>query len=217
MRNTLKIIAISTAFTAACPAFAQQAADEGNWLVRVRAVRADTANKSTSIPALAVPSNAVHVSDKTIPELDISYFITRNLAAELILTTPQKHDVKVTSSAIGGFDAGSFRLLPPTLTLQWHFNPEGTFRPYVGAGVTYSRFSSHKLSVPGVTRLHLENDGWGGAVQAGIDVKLSKSLFLNVDVKKVQVRSDLFNDAGTKLSHLKVDPLLIGVGLGWRF
>jgi outer membrane protein len=206
---------VSTAFILA--AGVAQAQQEGNWLVRARAVNVDTANKSDPIAALAVPKDAIHVSNKTIPEVDISYFITKNLATELILTYPQKHSVHVTSSAIGGFKAGTFRLLPPTLTLQWHFNPDGAFRPYVGAGVTYSRFSSDDLSVPGVTRLHLENDGWGGAVQAGFDVKLDKSLFLNFDVKKAQVRSDLYNGAGAKLSHLKVDPLLIGVGIGWRF
>lgn len=217
MCNTLKAITLLAAVSATLPAMAQQTEAEGKWLVRARVVHVDTANKSTPIAALAVPGDAIHVSNKTIPEIDISYFITKNLATELILTYPQKHNVDVTSSAIGGFKAGSFKLLPPTLTLQWHFNPDGTFRPYVGAGITYSRFSSNNLSVPGVTRLHLENDGWGGALQAGFDVKLSKSLFLNFDVKKAQVRSDLFNNAGTKLSLVKVDPLLIGIGLGWRF
>lgn len=217
MRTKLKLIALATTIGATCPAFAQQATAEGNWLVRARAVHVDTADKSDAIAALAVPADAIHVSNKTIPELDISYFITRNLAAELILTVPQKHKVNVTGSAIGGFNAGTFRLLPPTLTLQWHFNPEGTFRPYVGAGFTYSLFSSNKLSVPGVTGLHLENDGFGGALQAGFDFKLDKSLFLNFDIKKVQVGTDLFADGGTRVSHLKVDPLLVGVGLGWRF
>lgn len=169
------------------------------------------------MPSLAVPSDAIHVSNKVIPELDVSYFFTKNFAAELILTYPQKHDVKVTSSAIGAFNAGSFYLLPPTLTAQWHFNPEGTFRPYVGAGVTYSRFSSDQLSVPGVTGLHLDNDYWGPALQVGFDVKLANNLFLNFDVKKAHVRSDVSNDAGVAVSRVKVDPLLAGIGIGWRF
>lgn len=217
MRCTLKLLALASALVAAFPAAAQQSAAEGNWLVRVRAVNVDTANGSTPIGALAVPANAIHVEDKVIPELDISYFFTKNLAAELILTVPQKHDVKVTSSAIGAFKAGHFYLLPPTLTAQWHFNPEGTFRPYVGVGVTYSDYSGAKLSVPGVTGLHLDNDYFGPAIQAGFDVKLGKQLFLNFDVKKAHVRSDIENDAGVKVSRVKVDPLLIGVGIGWRF
>jgi len=125
--------------------------------------------------------------------------------------------VKVTSSALGAFDAGSFKHLPPTLTLQWHFNPEGTFRPYVGAGINYTLLSNDNLSVPTGTGLHLENDSFGAAVQAGIDYKLSKSLYLNFDVKKVYIRSDVTDDTGAKLSRVEVDPVLVGIGIGYRF
>lgn len=217
MQSSLKLLALSAALVTALPAAAQQSSAEGNWLVRVRAVNVDTANKSSAIPLLAVPKDAIHVEDKTIPELDISYFFTKNIAAELILTVPQKHDVKVTGSALGGFKAGSFYLLPPTLTAQWHFNPDGDFRPYVGLGVTYSDYSSVDLRVPGVTKLKLDDDYFGPAVQLGFDYKLTKNLFLNLDVKKAHVRSDLEADGIGKVSRVKVDPLLIGVGLGWRF
>ncbi len=115
---------------------------EGNWLVRVRAVDIKTENKSDPIPTLGVPTDAIQVSDKWIPEVDITYFFTRNLAAELVLTYPQKHDVPVTQSAIGGFQAGTFKHLPPTLSLQWHFLPQGQFRPYAGIGINYTRISS---------------------------------------------------------------------------
>jgi len=216
MRNKLKFAVLAVALSAAVPAVAQQSA-EGNWMVRLRALYIDPANNSDAIPALAVPSDAIEVSDKWIPDVNISYFFTRNLAAELVLTYPQRHTVKVTSSAIGAFDAGSFKHLPPTLTLQWHFNPEGTFRPYVGAGINYTLLSNDNLSVPTVTGLHLENDSFGAAVQAGIDYKLSKSLYLNFDVKKVYIRSDVTDDTGAKLSRVEVDPVLVGIGIGYRF
>jgi len=217
LNPTLRIAVLAAAIAAALPAAAQQSAAEGNWLVRVRAVNVDTYNGSTPIGALGVPKDAIHVEDKVIPEVDISYFFTKNIPAELILTVPQKHDVKVKQSAIGAFNAGHFYLLPPTLTLQWHFNPDGDFRPYVGAGVTYSDFSGDQLRVPGVTGLHLDNSYVGAAVQAGFDYRLTKNLFFNMDIKKAQVRSDVENDAGVKVSRVKVDPILFGVGLGWRF
>lgn len=216
MRNVLKIAALGIAITAAFPATAQQEA-EGNWMVRGRAVLIDPANKSSTIPSLAVPSDAIHVSDKWIPEIDITYFFTRNIAAELILTYPQKHEVKVTSSAVGSFKAGTFKHLPPTLNLQYHFNPEGSFRPYVGAGVNYTLISQDDLRVPGVAKLHLENDSWGYSLQAGFDYKLAKSVFLNFDVKKVQIRSDLYADGMGKISTVKIDPMLYSIGIGYRF
>ena len=105
-------------------------ADEGPWLVRARAVRLQMENKSDAIPSLGVQSDAIEVSDKTIPEVDITYFFTKNIAAELILTVPQKHDVTLSGAKIG-----TFKHLPPTLTAQYHFLPDGTIRPYVGAGI----------------------------------------------------------------------------------
>ncbi len=217
MSKSIKLAATAVALAAALPAAAQQAAQEGNWMVRARAVNVDTYNGSSAIPSLAVPKDAIHVESKVIPELDVTYFFTRNLAAELVLTVPQKHDVKVKQSAIGAFDAGHFYLLPPTLTAQWHFNPDGQFRPYVGAGITYSVFSGDQLRVPGVTGLHLDNSYLGLAAQAGFDVKITNNLFFNMDIKKAQVRSDVENDAGVKVSRVKVDPVLFGVGIGYRF
>jgi outer membrane protein len=42
----------------------------------------------------------ISVNDKWLPEVDISYFFTPNIAAELILTYPQRQDVS--STAHGG-------------------------------------------------------------------------------------------------------------------
>lgn len=199
----------------ALPAAAQEA--QGNWLVRARAVRIDTANKSDPIPSLAVPADAITVSNKTIPEIDISYFFTPNIAAELVLTVPQKHTVTVEQSALGGpVDIGTFKQLPPTLMLQYHFMPEATFRPYVGAGLNYTRISSVNLFVPTVGALDLKQNSYGLALGAGIDIAIAKNVFLNFDVKKVQIRTDVTR-LGQTLSTVKVDPWLFGAGVGYRF
>lgn len=206
-----KLIVAAVALAASAGAFAQQ--KEGPWMVRVRAVHLGMDNSSSAgVGALtgALPANTITASDKTIPEVDISYFFTKNIAAELILTYPQKHNVHVNALGLGS--VGSFKHLPPTLTLQYHFNPEGTVRPYIGAGINYTKISSVKLS----NGLGLENDSTGGALQAGLDYKLSNNLFLNLDIKKIYIQSDVFLNGG-KVSTLKLDPLAVGVGLGWKF
>jgi len=190
---------------------AGQAMAESPFLVRVRAVHLDTANKSDAIPALGVPADAITVSNKTIPELDISYFVTPNIAAELILTYPQKHDVSV-----GGTKIGTVKHLPPTLTVQYHFTPEAQFSPYVGAGVNWTTFSKNEMSIAGVGGISLEHDSFGFALQAGVDYKIDKNWSLNLDVKKIQIRSDVYA-AGNKASAIKIDPLAIGFGVGYRF
>ncbi|SCK06282.1 outer membrane protein [Variovorax sp. HW608] len=190
---------------------------QGNWLLRARAVRLDTANKSDPIPSLAIPSDAITVNNKTIPELDITYFFTPNIAAELVLTVPQKHTVTVQQSALGGpVDIGTFKHLPPTLMLQYHFMPDAKIRPYAGVGLNYTRISSVNLFVPTVGRLDLDHNSWGLAAGGGVDIELTKNWFLNFDVKKVQIRTDL-TQFGQKLSTVKVDPWLFGAGVGYRF
>lgn len=205
-----KVSAVALAVLAASSAFAANAADE--WLVRGRIVRIDTANKSDPIGALGVPSDAIHVSDKTIPELDISYFFSKNWAAELVLTYPQKHDV--TLAGVGKL--GSFKHLPPTLSAQYHFDPMGVFKPYVGVGINFTNISDVKIAVPGVGALNLDRKSWGLAYGAGADFILSKNVYLNIDVKKVHIDADV-TLGGTKISKVKVDPMLYGIGVGYRF
>jgi outer membrane protein len=182
-------------------------AQQSPWLVRVRAVHLSPADKSDPIGGVGA-SDRLTVSEKTIPDVDISYFFTPNIAAELVLTYPQKHDV-----ALDGAKIGTFKHLPPTLTLQYHFTPAAQFSPYVGAGINYTRISSVNL-LGGAGSL--EKDSVGLALQAGVDFKINKNWSLNLDVKKVQIRSDVMV-SGAKVSTVKVDPLLVGVGLGYRF
>ena len=198
MKKNLLAVAVLCALTSGA-AFAQQA--ESPWLVRVRAVHLDSANKDSTGLGLSV-------NNKTIPEVDISYFFNKNVAAELILTVPQKHDLS--SSVLGG-RIGSLKHLPPSLLLQYHFDAPG-FKPYVGAGVNYTRFSNVNLPAG----VDIDRNSWGGALQVGVDIPLNKNLSLNFDVKKVYIKTDVFS-GGVKAGTFKVDPVLVGVGLGWRF
>ena len=185
----------------------QATAQQNQWLVRARAVHINPADKSDPVGGIGA-ADTIHVSEKTIPEVDISYFFTPNWAAELVLTYPQKHDVTLSGSNIG-----SFKHLPPTLTVQYHFTPAAPVSPYVGAGVNYTRISSVDL-LSGAGQL--DNSSVGLALQAGVDFKLDKNWSLNLDVKKVQIRSDV-SVFGTQVSTLKIDPWLVGVGVGYRF
>jgi outer membrane protein len=187
-------------------AFNAMAADTP-WQVRARAVHINPADKSDPVGGVGT-SDRIGVSDKTIPEVDISYFVTPNISAELVLTYPQKHDVYLDGKTIG-----TFKHLPPTLLAQYHFTPSSAFSPYVGLGVNWTTFSKNKI-LNGTGSL--EHDSIGLALQAGFDYKLDKNWSLNLDVKKVQLRSDVMI-SGAKVSKVKVDPVLLGVGIGYRF
>ena len=195
------IIAIATASSLlASGAAMAQDFKAGDLLMRARAVQLDSANKDSTGLGLSV-------NNTWLPEVDFTYFFSPNLAAELILTVPQRHTVSAGDTVIG-----SLRHLPPTLTVQYHF-PVSGFKPYVGAGLNYTRFSSVHL-LGGAA--DIKRNSVGLALQAGVDVPLSKTLYLNVDVKKVFINTKV-RAGGAELGKFKVDPVLLGVGLGWRF
>ena len=204
MKTMTLALAAATVALLANEAFAQQA---GPWLVRARIENLAPANKSDPVGGIGA-RDRLSVSDKTIPELDISYFFTPNIALELVVTYPQKHRVR-----LDGADIGSFKHVPPTLLAQYHFLPAKQFDPYIGAGINYTNISRVNL-LNGAGGL--EHSSVGLALQAGIDYKIDKNWSLNFDVKKVQIRSDVFI-SGAKVSAVKVDPLMIGAGLGYRF
>ena len=199
-------IAAALLGTVLCSAAMAQQATEGPWMVRARAVHLDSSNGDSTGLGLGI-------NNKWMPEVDITYFFNKNMAVELILTVPQKQTISSNGTAIG-----SLKHLPPTLTAQYHFTDLGGFKPYVGAGLNYTRFSSVHFNPAIVTALNpsVDKNSFGWALQAGVDIPLSNNLYLNVDVKKVQIKTDV-SSFGAKVGEFKVNPVLFGVGLGWRF
>lgn len=202
--HTARSIVFALAALSAGSAFAQ-AVDTGNWLVRGRALYLDSANKDSTGLNLSV-------NNKTFPEVDITYFFTPNLAAELVLTYPQKHDIRS-----GGTVIGELKHLPPSLLAQYHFTGLGGFRPYVGAGLNATFLSGVKFTpaVQAALNPSLEDRSLGLALQLGVDVPVGGWL-LNIDVKTVKMEFDVFAGAN-KAGTFKVDPTLFSLGLGKRF
>ena len=196
---------IVLAALAACGLGAVQA-QESPWMVRFRATNLDMANKTTG----TVATLGVNANDKTIPEVDVTYFFNKNVAAELILTVPQKQTVYA-----GPDTLGTFKHLPPTLLAQYHFTNFNGFKPYVGAGINYTKISSVNLSYGGA--LSLDSHSWGGALQAGVDIPLDKNWSLNFDVKKIYIKSDVYAADGSNLGTLKLNPVAASLGVGYRF
>lgn len=177
-------------------------AAEGDWLVRGRLAQI-TPDVSTSG---ALRGLDVDVKRQVVPELDITYRLTERVGVELILGTA-RHTVKAGSATLG-----KVSLLPPTLTVQYHFAPTAVFRPYVGMGVNYTRFYDEDL--PG---LRVDKHSVGASLQIGADYAIDDRWFVNVDLKKLYIETDLSTDAGADLGTLTIDPLVLGVGLGRHF
>ena len=197
------------------------------WMIRVRAlgVLPDAGGSSVNVlgvPALSSPNSGLRIDDTVVPELDISYFFTKNIAAELILGVT-KHNITGTGT-LSNLNIGSSWLLPPTLTLQYHFTELGAFKPYIGAGVNYTVFFSQSagntpLGGLAVTQLGISNS-FGAAVQVGFDYMLDRHWGLNLDVKKLFLRpnySATVNNAIPVTGRANIDPWLVGAGVTYKF
>lgn len=209
-KKLLKATTILGLAAAALMSSTATAKEAGDLLVRARAVAViPDENATTSI------GGNVEIDNSVVPELDFTYFVTDNIGVELILGTT-KHHPKAVGTALGDVELGSVWLLPPTLTLQYHFNPKGDVSPYVGAGVNYTIFYSEKEPAAVVTDIDYSNS-FGFALQAGVDVKISEDWYLNLDVKRVWLNTDVKINGGAVTADVDVNPWLFGVGFGTTF
>jgi len=186
--------------------------DDGRgWMVRGRVVGA---LPDESVSSFSIPGAAVSVDQAVMPELDISYFFSRNLALELVLTATH-HDIDGRGALAGFGEIGDTWMLPPTLMLQYHFETWHGIKPYVGAGVNYTFFFNDDAG-PAFTSLDLD-DSFGFALQAGVDIPLRDNWYLNFDVKKIWMDTDVNVGGGVATGNVELDPWIVGVGLGYKF
>jgi outer membrane protein len=224
-----RLFALSLLLLQGVNAFAQQ---KNELDIRVRAIGIIPQESAT----IGVIGGGVNISNTVVPELDFTYFFAKNFSAELILATT-KHKVSTTSSnltAVGGVAAanvnlGHVWLLPPTLTLQYHL-PTGTgLKPYIGAGANYTIFYSADKG-PVVQGITYKNK-FAFASQLGFDYDLSKTVFLNADVKKIFLATQATVDASNLTpsgnealrpvlqnipADVKIRPWVVGIGVGYR-
>ncbi len=172
---------------------------QGPWLVRVRAVNLISSNSDTT-------GNMLNVNNRTFPEVDLGYFFSNNVAIELVMVVPQEHTLYSNGTRLGTLEQA-----PPMLLVQYHYEAGG-FKPYVGAGINYTQFSSVK--VPGY---EIDNSSLGAAFQLGVDIPIARNLYLNLDAKKVYIGTNVYKSNGVNQGLFKLDPVLVGIGLGLRF
>lgn len=214
MKNLLLCSLSAAAVLAVLPSasFAQDMGDylsKDRFMVRARALYIGTPEDSKNVTVLGSDAK---VGDAVTPEVDLTYFFTKNIAAELIAATAQH-----TLSHDSGLDIGKTWILPPTLTLQYHFTPDSKFSPYLGAGVNYSYFYGEDAA-HGLDNLDVDG-GWGYAAQAGFDYWLNDHWGLNLDVKKVWLNVDAKVYSGTTpvKADVDLDPWIFGAGVSYRF
>lgn len=197
-------------------------AEEGDVLLRVRGILvAPNEDSGSVLPAF--PGEEVSVDNSFMPEVDVTYMVSDNIGFELIAATTQHSASGITGTTGSIGELASTWVLPPTLTVQYHFAPDGPVRPYIGAGVNYTIFYSEDASngleaAVGPVDVSMD-DSFGYALQAGVDVDINERFFFNVDVKYIDIdtTATLTNATlGTQRVNISLDPFVFGVGFGIR-
>lgn len=206
----------------ACGFAAPASAAAGDTLIRVRGIMV-APNESSGGINPTFPTEKVKINNSAAPEVDFTYMASDNIGFELIAATT-KHRATGTSGTTGSIGRlASTWVLPPTLTAQYHFAPAAKIRPYVGAGINYTLFYSEKPSAAletavGATKVKMKSS-FGWAAQAGIDFDLNKNMFLNFDVKYIDIRTTArLSTTAIGVQRVKVNPnpIVVGVGVGFR-
>lgn len=192
----------------------------GDFVMRMRAIGVIPDEGGAADDGTTVINGNTSLDTDFVPELDFTYFLTDNIAAELILATTI-HQASVVGSTLGNVDLGTVRLLPPTLMLQYHMLPKGDISPYVGVGVNYTIFydKSGGAGNKAVTVNSIDySNGFGYGFQVGVDLKIDDKWHLNADLKKIFLNTDInLNNGAVKVNDADVDPWIIGLGLGYTF
>ncbi len=184
----------------------------GDWIVRAGAstVAPQSDNGTLHLDrAIPAPASKIEVDDSTSFTFTVSYFLTPNVAVELLAAYPFSHDFELTDVNLNG----KVDHLPPTLSLQYHYPINETFKPYVGVGVNYTIFSNADVDAP--VNVDVDNS-IGLAGQVGLDVFLNERWLVNVDVRYIEIGGDV-DVNNVNVGNVDVNPWVYGLNVGYRF
>jgi len=209
-----KQMIIALAAVAAMASGSAMAFEGGDWTFKAGITNVDPQQDNSGVDGLDID-----VSEDTALSLTGAYFFTPGLALELLASTPFEH-AYVVSNETGVLGSGSTQHLPPTLSLQYHFNSGGTIIPYLGVGVNYTIFFSQENSALltenlGGAKAELD-DSAGYALQAGLDYMFTDNLFMNLDLRYIDIEPDL-KIGGSKVGTVKINPTTVGINVGYKF
>jgi outer membrane protein len=217
--------AIATVFASA-PVTAFEA---GDIIVRIGGAKVTPDDNATRFNGPALPGSlglVPGVQNDVKPSLIVGYMVTDHIGLQLLAAVPFEHDIV---ADLNGLDLGKVaktRQLPPTLTLNWHFNKIGNAVPFVGAGVNYTHFFDEDTTGaldalgnaidPKIKNINLD-DSWGAAGVAGFDVDLGENVLFNMTLYYIDIDTQAHIGGGVGNSDIDIDPWVISTGFGYKF
>jgi len=221
------LFAVSLALAGAAVPAAQ--AEQGDWVLKGGATMISPDSPGINLGDLGpvegvgtVTDAELNVDDGTSFGFTITYMATDNIGVELLAAYPFKHDIDLAASIDGTRESGKIaetEHLPPTLSVQYHFMPDGMFSPYIGAGVNWTIFSSEKIDPILADGLSLD-DSFGLAGQIGADVKFGDKWLINFDFRYIDISTKAkikVEGEWVPLGDVAIDPFVYSIMVGYRF
>ena len=201
------VLAAATALTMTS-AFAVPA---GTWSIAAGAHMVDPKSDNGT---LADGAFSVDVDDDIRPTISGEYFIANNVGIELLAAIPFHHDITLTD-ANGDTVDGKTQHLPPTLSLQYHFdgyNMPMNLKPFVGVGVNYTTFFEEKVALGD---LELD-DSVGVAGHVGLDIPFAPTEAFRIDARYMDIKTDAKLD-GNDIGEVDISPWVYGIAFVKQF
>lgn len=215
MTTKLAVAALVAALAAAGAGQAQdfQPKAKGGLVLNVRLTDVAPRGSDPIVTLAGAPTGLrAKVDYDVMPTVGLSYFLSDHIAIEAIAGTT-KHTVRAKGPATD-LKVKDTWVLPPVVTLQYHFAPAARVSPYVGAGVNYMLFyggsnkNGFKLKI---------DDGFGAALQAGVDIATRDRWTINLDAKKVFFETDAVDKTNGIKTKVTLNPWVLSGGIGYRF
>ena len=206
----MKMSKLAFALGVALACTAVHAEETPEWVFKVGVHSVDPKSDNGTLAGGALQAD---VDSDVRPTITAEYMFTPNWGAEILASLPFQHDIK-----LNGVTAGDVKHLPPTVSLQYHFNPDGAVSPFVGIGLNYTWFFSAHVASSGPlagSKLNVGNT-FGPAAHGGLDFRLNDRWLLTLDLRWMKIDPDVKVD-GAKVGTVHIDPLAYGVMVGYRF
>jgi outer membrane protein len=200
--------------------------EAGDFIVRAGAAMVDpNENSGTISPAAISPAGEVGIDDDIQLGLTGTYMVTDNIGLELLAATPFTHTISLEGDLAGLGSLATAKHLPPTISLQYFFNNDSNFTPYIGAGVNYTMMLETEITSNGeavldslgITDTSIDaDDSVGLSLQAGLDMALTDNIILGAAVWYMDIETEIEVANAVKVD-LDIDPWVYMVSVGYKF
>lgn len=160
-------------------------------------------------PDIKSPVVGADATNEVVPIANFTYYLSEHFALNTAAGIT-RHEFSNAGGVLGKASMAPFHLMA-----QYHFMPKADFRPYVGVGIHHTVF--FKQSGPAFNGLEDFKADTGAVLQAGFSYTLNKDYFVNFDIKKFYLETNVTPQGGAKIETITLNPLLIGLAVGKQF